>query len=146
MRKILLTLLMLFLFPALCAAEGWSLEANGKNIDGAIIDYGVVQLVPLRAVAEALGYTVGWDAATGQVTVDAPIQVAAFKDGSHEVIFTGKLTTINLSGVAEMDMPAEINDGTMYVPAVIFQRFFNEVRIGDKLITIEPSRSELQNN
>lgn len=40
-------------------------------------------MVPLRTVAEALGYAVGWDAATGTITVDDEyIQYAAPHGGS----------------------------------------------------------------
>lgn len=48
-------------------------------------------LVPTRDFAQAIGATVGWDAATGQITLKRNWNQVAFKTGSKAVWVNGKL-------------------------------------------------------
>ncbi|MNC52123.1 hypothetical protein D3C75_1014490 [compost metagenome] len=45
-----------------------TVKVNGKKIEGGVLDAGVTYL-PVKAIAQALGLTVGWDQASKTVTL-----------------------------------------------------------------------------
>lgn len=101
-------------------------------------------MVPLRAVAEALGYAVGWDAATGTITVDDEyIQYAALHGGSAAAEFGCYLQVIDLSRTVENAAATVILAGRSYVPAAFFAEFFNDVTLTEKGLFIAPQTAEL---
>lgn len=106
---------------------------------------GETLMVPLRAVAEALGYTVGWDAETGAITVDDDyIQYAVLKNGSALAAFTGRLQVIDMSREVENAAKTVILDGRTYVPAEFFTEFFNDVTLTEEGLFIAPGTAEIQ--
>lgn len=103
-------------------------------------------MVPLRIIGEALGYTVGWDAESGAITLDDNcIQKAILYDGTAKVVFEGKLKVIDLSREIENAVQTVIHNGYTYVPLEFFQEFFNDTAVDGNTITIAPSKSELHN-
>ncbi|MCK9218063.1 MAG: stalk domain-containing protein [Firmicutes bacterium] len=65
-------------------------------------------MVPIRAVVQAMGGTVGWDGATSLITLEAR--------GNKVEMWLGK-TDIKVNGVArEMDIAPVAKDGRTYVP------------------------------
>lgn len=102
-------------------------------------------MVPLRKIAEALGYNVGWNAETGEITVeDTYTQKAFLSNKSTTVVFEGKLQIIDLSRTIENTIPTATHDGCTYVPLEFFQEFFNDTAIDGTVITIAPSMCEIQ--
>lgn len=141
------------LSAAAFAAEepaAYTLVLSGQTLDlrelpAAPYAEGDTVMVPLRKVAEALGYSVGWDAKTGAITVeDAYTQKAFLYNESAAVVFEGKLQIIDLSRTIENAVPTVIHDGCTYVPAEFFREFFNDVAVDGTVITIAPSMCEIQ--
>lgn len=101
-------------------------------------------MVPLRKIGEALGYTVGWDAESGAITLDDNyIQKATLYNGTAKVVLEGKLKIIDMSREIENAVQTVIHDGYTYVPMEFFQEFFNDTTVDGNTITIAPSMSEL---
>ena len=129
------------------AADGaYTLKVSDKAIDLSAIPTvpykeGSDVMVPLRAVSEGLGYTVGWDESTGEITVeDAYIQKAYLHNGSAEVKFDGKLKIIDMSRTVTNSKETVIIDGYTYVPCYLFTEFLNDVIIEGTEISISPSK------
>ena len=125
-----------------------TLIVNGRPLDASALplpaeEKNGVWLVPLRLVAEALGYTVAWDGLLGDAVVEGPIQTARFHPGEYIAQFTGKLHNIGLSGPEEMAAAPFLLDGSLYVPVTVFVRFFNEVEYGPASIEITEQKAEL---
>ena len=101
-------------------------------------------MVPLRLVAEALGYTVTWDEKSGAVTVeDAYTQIATLYEGTAEVSIKGKLKVIDLSREIKNACKTVIFDGVTYVPMEFFEEFFNHSSYKDGVIEIAPDMAYL---
>ena len=105
---------------------------------------GDVLMVPLRLIAEALGYQVGWDARTGAITVDDNyIQKATLYNGTAKVVFDSHLKAIDMSRTINNAVPTVIHSGYTYVPLEFFTEFLNDVGEEDGVIHITPSMCEL---
>ena len=103
-----------------------------------------VLMVPLRLIAEGLGYRVGWDAETGAITVDDDyIQKATLYNGTAEVVFESHLKAIDMSRTIVNAVPTVIHDGYTYVPLAFFTEFLNDVSEEDGTILVAPSMCEL---
>lgn len=101
-------------------------------------------MVPLRKIAEALGYQVDWDPETGAVTVeDAYVQKAVLFDGTEQVVFEGKLQIINMDREVSAAAKTVIHSGYTYVPLEFFQEFINDTAVDGTVITVAPSMCEL---
>lgn len=105
---------------------------------------GDVLMVPLRRIAEALGYRVSWDGKTGAITVDDDyIQKATLYNGTTEVVFDSHLKIIDMSRTVDSAVPVMIHDGCTYVPLDFFTEFFNDVSEENGVIFVAPSMNEL---
>lgn len=71
-------------------------------------------LVPFRAVGEALGAEIGWEANTKTVTFDTAEGKVAFEVGGKKLQYTDKAT--NATVTADVDVPAKIVNGRTMVP------------------------------
>ncbi len=125
------------------------LEVNGKTADTSEYPYPWVNekaviLVPIRPVAESLGYKVTWNADENTAFIEDSIQGVYIKAGERIVRFKGKLKVIDLSGEEEMQEPPRLIADRLYAPVVIFRRFFNNVLIMDNKISIEPQKVYIQ--
>lgn len=114
-----------------------------KDLPYAAYEENGVIMLPLRAVGKALGYKVSWAAAAGDIVMEDSIQKVVLHNGSSTAHFTWKLTNINLSGTVELETAAVIHNGYTYVPASLFELFFNEVRVEGTVITVSPGMKEL---
>lgn len=104
-------------------------------------------MVPLRKIAEALGYQVGWDSETGAITVeDTYVQKATLLDGTEKVVFEGKLQIIDMSREIDNSVKTIIHNGYTYVPVEFFKEFLNDTTIAGTIITVAPSMCELNAN
>lgn len=100
-------------------------------------------MVPLRAASEALGYTVGWDAETGAITVeDEYIQKATLYNGSNEVTFKGKEKMVTMDRKVENTKATVIHDGTTFVPIGFFTEFTNDVNVNAQTAHIAAQKAE----
>lgn len=157
MKKFLAVILTLStalsLSVAAFAAEepaAYTLVLSGQHLDLGDLPMapymeGDTVMVPLRKIAEALGYSVGWDAETGSITVeDAYTQKAFLSNESAVAVFESKLQIIDLSRTIETAAPTVIHGGCTYVPAEFFREFFNDVAVDGTVITIAPSMCEIQ--
>lgn len=84
---------------------------NDKVVTGTIKTFNDMKYIPLRSVAEALGYTVKWNGADKPITVD--------KDYLHAEI-TSKSIKYNSNGFIFNLGVAESVDGSNYVPINFF--------------------------
>lgn len=132
--------------------QAYTIIVNGETLaldDLPVAPYleGDSIMVPLRKIGEALGYTVGWDAESGAISIDDDyIQKATLFHGTATVIFEGKLKVINMSREIENAVQTVVHNGYTYVPLEFFQAFFNDTTLDGTTITIEPSKSELHTN
>ena len=100
--------------------------------------------VPLRKIAEALGYNVTWDYDTQSVTVDDDyIQKATLKNRSREAVFEGHLKVIDMSRTIENERETVVRDGYTYVPLEFFREFLNETSVENGVISVSPQMCEL---
>lgn len=105
---------------------------------------GETVMVPLRKIAEALGYNVTWDYDTQSVTVDDDsIQKATLKNRSCEAVFEGHLKVINMSRTIENERETVVRDGYTYVPLEFFREFLNETIVENGVISVSPQMCEL---
>lgn len=118
-------------------------SVNTKGLPYAAYEENGVIMLPLRAVGEALGYKISWVPATGDIVMEDSIQKAVLHSGSPAAHFTWKLTNINLSGTIELEAAISIHGGNTYVPASLFELFFNEVSVEGAVIAVSPGMKEL---
>lgn len=84
-------------------------DTDGSNLGAAYIDANSRTMVPLRALANKLGLSVSWDAAT---------KTASFSDGSTTVAFIQNASTYTINGVsASMNTSVVNRNGRTYAPA-----------------------------
>ena len=135
------------------AAEGseekYSIKVNGVELDTSSLPLepyyeGEHLMVPLRMIAEALGYKVTWNSETHEITVDDEyIQSASLFSGTAEVNFTGHLKVIDMTRTWENEEKTVIHDGYTYVPLEFFTLFFNDVSVNGSMIEVSPSVATL---
>ncbi len=78
--------------------------------------------VPVRTVAEALGYTVEWDAVEKAVILDNGVMHTKFWVGvdSYQVTASGE-ETVGMSAPFTLGMPPVVAKGVSYVPVALFE-------------------------
>lgn len=152
---LLLAVTMVFTaLPALSANEAsastdYTISVNGKELDLSELPLapymdGDTLMVPLRLIGEALGYTVGYDTETGDITIDDDyIQSATLHNGDATVEFYGRLKIINLSREVENSRLTVIHNGYTYVPLKFFCEFFNDTSVDGGAVSISTSFCEL---
>lgn len=124
----------------------YRLIVSGKAVDTSDLPAPVhnkngVVMVPLRRTAEALGYTVTWDAAARRTRVDMSIAYMYFTPGMKEYERIGKLKNININYLYEFGAPPELIEGVLYVPAKVFTAFYNDVSVAGNAVSILPQVS-----
>ena len=68
---------------------------------------------------------------TGQFRSSGPIQKAILVKEHLDVTFVGKPKVIDLSGTMQCGTTLKLVDDVVYVPAGLFETFFNEVILSD---------------
>ena len=147
-----LLLALLCLSPVSAMAAGEQVEdiqVNGQSLDLTDLPLapyweGETLMVPLRKIAEGLGYTVAWDRELHAAVVDDEyIRRAVLRPGTTRVDFTGHLKVIDMSRTAENAEKTVIHQGYTYVPLEFFREFFNDAALEGGTVTVEPSMAEL---
>lgn len=128
--------------PGLTAVQQGKLIVDGKVMDpadGAVLKKGDVVMIPLRKAAEQLGYTVNWDPSDQSVRVEMNIAYIIIKPGEDWYERIGTIKKINLNRIFQYGTgPINVN-GTMYVPAQLFEALYNNVSISPQAVTITPA-------
>lgn len=102
-------------------------------------------LIPLRAVGEALGYDITWNDERKAAHLDMSIASMDFPLGQWTYYRKGKLQVINLDMDYLMDDEPVLVNGVTYVPAKIFEEFFNDVAVDsvNHIVNIEVQKAQL---
>ena len=112
------------------AAYGYPLERNGA---AAAADVPV--MVPLRAVAEALGFTVTWNG-DGTVTVDSGEMHSVITIGEDRYqAVTSIEGAVGATDPLQLGAPPYVIQGTTYVPLKLF-----DVLLGSGAVTLDGGR------
>ena len=101
-------------------------------------------LLPLRKVADALGYTLTWLPEKRTARMDMSIASMDFQDGVSTYRRRGKLQIIDLDQTFTYGAAPEILDGVTYVPADVFAAFFNDVAVSGDTVRITVQKAGLQ--
>jgi hypothetical protein len=128
--------------------KDYQLLVEGKTLDTSDIPAPAIArkketLVPLRKVADALGYTISWNPEKATAHMDMSIASMDFANGVNSYKREGKLKIINLDQTYTFTNAPIIIDGVTYVPARVFGVFFNDVSIADKTVKITVQKAEL---
>ena len=104
-----------------------SVAVNGRDVVWTdakpFVDENSRTMVPLRAVADAMGLSVRWDAAAKE---------AVFADGERSIAFpAGGRTARSSDGPVTMDTAAVVLDGRSYAPVRYLAEFFGYTVIWD---------------
>lgn len=102
-------------------------------------------LIPLRAVGEALNYDITWQPDRQAAHLEMSIASMDFPVGQSTYYRKGKLQVINLDMDYPMDDGPVLVNGVTYVPAKIFEEFFNDVAVDpvNHTVTIEVRKAQL---
>ena len=94
-------------------ATGWPILVDGNQIDApkAFQTEDGIVMVPIRAIAQALGYEVNWDGATRSVRLGVAIHLWIGNTEAH----VGRMAPINISTAPQ------IVNGSTYVPLDFFR-------------------------
>lgn len=97
-----------------------------------------VIMVPLRPVAEQLGYTVTWNNESQYASIEMNVAYMYLYPGVDMYERIGSLKTVNLNHIYQYGIGPENVNGVLYVPANLFEAFFNDVFIEDYSLIIAP--------
>lgn len=112
-------------------------------LTAAVYEKNGVLMVPLRPVAEQLGYTVDWDDENQCAFIETNTVYMHLYPGVDMYERIGSLKTINLNHIYQYGIGPENIDGMLYVPANLFEAFFNDVFIEDRSLIIAPQEAYL---
>lgn len=121
----------------------YPIEVNGESVDAL-----ACVMVPLRAVAEPLGFTVTWD--NGGVLVDnGTIHTRVTIGVDQYVITTSKEDLVGMSAPFSLGAAPYVVDGVTYVPLGLFSALLGNregaVALEDNTIVIRSGDTELAN-
>lgn len=90
-----------------------------------VLTAGETKLVPLRAISESMGFTVGWDQAAGCATVSNDVYTVQVNpnNGTVQASYAEQAATV----------PMQVQDSRIYVDEAVFSRYL------DTVVTVEGS-------
>lgn len=111
------------------------ISVNGSRIDGNAYDKGTTVMLPVRSIAEELGFEVNWDSENKSVSL---------ADMPRYVTFTIGIDGYTFARTAPMPLgqAPEIKDGIAYVPAELFTELLNMNVENGKEVTITSNDAE----
>ncbi|MEI3162562.1 MAG: copper amine oxidase N-terminal domain-containing protein [Lachnospirales bacterium] len=119
-------------------------KLNMDNLPSKVYSINGTYFVPLRIVAEQLGYNVEWNSNNKTICVEDSIQSAVLSVGSKTVDYNGKLKIIDLTQTIKLNEAVVNYDGYVYVPVEFFEPFFNDIEIKNGDINITVQKAEIQ--
>ncbi|MCH4179565.1 MAG: copper amine oxidase N-terminal domain-containing protein [Megasphaera sp.] len=102
-----------------------------------------VLMLPLRRIAEQLGYAVTWDEEEQAALVDIDIAFMYFYPREDRYSRIGTVKGGHLDASYQYGAGPIIIEGKMYVPARVFEAFFNDVTVQDRNTYITSQRIPL---
>ena len=108
------------------APAAYTITANGKTVDtkGAeAYKYGDVVMIPVRAVAEQLGFTVTWDAQNQGIKLDNGVSNTTISIGD-KYYYSASSIAIGMTAPTELGAEPQLVNGTTYVPAELFDLLY----------------------
>lgn len=129
--------------PEADGTHRYPIEVNGESVDAL-----ACVMVPLRAVAEPLGFTVTWD--NGGVLVDnGTIHTRVTIGVDQYVITTSKEDLVGMSAPFSLGAAPYVVDGVTYVPLGLFNALLGNregaVALEENTIVIRSGDTELAN-
>lgn len=117
---------------AIAGAMTFPVAAIDVQLDGELVNFPDAApeitnsrtMVPFRAMAEAMGYTVGWDDATHRVTAEHDGRTLSFSIGDNKLYI--KETPDSEWDELDMDVAPYINLDRTYVPVRFFAEAFDQ--------------------
>ena len=107
-------------------------------LTAAVYEKNGVLMVPLRPVAEQLGYTVAWDDEDQCAYIEMNTVYMHLYPRVDMYERIGSLKTVNLNHIYQYGIGPENVEGMLYVPAKLFEAFFNDVFIEEGSLVIAP--------
>lgn len=118
-------------------------------IDNATLDLGENKIyvsksgavmIPVRAIAEKLGYTVKWDNANQGVNIDNGTINSTFYIGRN-LYSTVSSIAIGMSAPASLENAPELINSTTYIPAKFFELLYCDVKLENNTVAISTENS-----
>lgn len=118
----------------------WTIVAGGKTLDVKATAQGETVVIPVRAVAEALGCTVSYEQKDGKefVTVENDTRAMTMEIGVDNYVSTTKLEgAVGMTAPAQYGVAPYVTDGTTYAPADMFKALVGfDVTVTDGTVTV----------
>lgn len=131
--------------PSLVAEATMQVIANGKFVTNDTYKAGEGTMVPVRAVAEALGFTVTWNADRSIHLNNGDMQCDFAIGENHYTVYTAIPEAIGMSAPFALESAPEMKHTTTYVPVSLFVPLFGNdpaaVSVEGDTIRISPDAS-----
>ena len=122
-------------------AAGRTLSVGGEKYDIAgSYTSGKTLMLPVRSVAEKLGFTVTWNAENKNVRLDNG-EVYTLLGVGNTTYFSASSTAIGMTAPVSLGAAVELKDSVMYAPAGIYTVLYHSedaVKIDGDTVTITP--------
>ena len=122
------------------AAPGFAIEAGGRDCGAQ-----ARVMVPLRAVAEKLGFTVAWD--NGAITVTGPERYAGLTVGVDQYFAAPTQEGMMSASLFPLGCAPVLMDGVTYVPVELFDALLGckegTVVLEDNTVKISPDSNSM---
>lgn len=118
----------------------WMIVTGGKTLDVKATAQGETVVIPVRAVAEALGCTVSYEQKDGKefVTVENDTRTMTMEIGVDNYVSTTKLEgAVGMTAPAQYGVAPYVTDGTTYAPVNLFEALVGfDVTVIDGTVTV----------
>lgn len=140
MKKIICTILacgaLVSSITAASASAGtYTVTADGKNVDlgaNAVYQTGDNLMIPVRAVAESLGFTVEWNAERGGITLDnGTVNTTVYLN--EDTYYMASSKAIGMSAPTSLGAAPELKNSVTFVPA----KMFNILYCDENAVTVD---------
>lgn len=128
--------------PTLTAAQdsGYSVVMNGKTLplpSDTVFEQNSHVMIPVRMVAEALGFKVEWDAQNRGVRLDNGEVNTTISIGD-DLYYMASSTAIGMSAPTSLGAAPVLKNGVTYAPVEIFNVLYcaDAVSVKDRVITV----------
>lgn len=99
---------------------GYTVTADGKNVDlgaNAVYEKGDNLMIPVRAVAESLGFKVEWNAERGGITLDdGTVNTTVYLN--DDTYYMASSQAIGMSAPTSLGAAPELKNSVTFVPAI----------------------------
>lgn len=127
--------------------KAYTVTADGKNVnlgENAVYKKGDNLMIPVRAVAESLGFKVNWSAERGEITLDdGTVNTTIYLNEDNYYMASSQ--SIGMSAPTSLGAAPELVNATTFVPAKMFNILYcneNAVKIDGNVIAISDKDDE----